>query len=100
MTLIHHLRNVVAGERAINVHGAVCERRIRRVRLKGQSATNATMIETGEAEATLGEGGTVIFVNSGPEGAVDAESAIRVKDGRTVEHPFTEVADNPGTIAE
>ena len=36
----------------------------------------------------------------GPEGAAVSECAVGVKDGRTVEHPVAEMADDAGTIAE
>ena len=56
------LRNVDAGKRAGNVHGAVSDRRVRRVYLKGQPAADAAQIETGEAEAAA-----VIILDAGPE---------------------------------
>ena len=51
------------------VHGAVGERRIRRVNLEGQPAPDAAPIETGKAEAALDEGGAVILRVARPEGS-------------------------------
>ena len=60
-------------------------------------------VEPCKAEAALrspGEGGALIVLDAGPEGAADAEAAIGVEHGGAVEHPVAEVADDAGTVAE
>ena len=51
------------------VHGAVGERRVSRVDLEGQPASDAAPIETGKAEAAPDEGGAVILRVARPEGS-------------------------------